>query len=71
MFIGTIGLDLGSADRLASQSLGSMHLEYGFGGIQVMIPTGELVSPDLKTIYIICHVITYIMLSKPSLCHGL
>src|SRR5260370_23552095 len=40
------------------------------GGILNMIPTGELVSPDLKTIYIICdHMITYIMLTKSSPCH--
>ena len=53
MFIGTAGLDLGSANRLAPQSLGSMHLELVVGGILVVIPAGELVSPALMTIYII------------------
>ena len=45
MFIGTIGLGLGSANRLAPQSLGSMHMELVVGEILVVIPAGELVSP--------------------------
>ena len=72
MFIGTVGPDLGSATRLAPQSLGSMHSELVVGGILVVIPAGELVSPAFQTIYIICdYMITYIMLTKSSLCHRL
>src|SRR5260370_41174529 len=52
MFIGTVGPDLGSATRLAPQSLGSMHSESVVGGILVVIPAGELVSPAFQTIYI-------------------
>ena len=51
MFIGTIGPDLGSANRLVPQSLGSMHTESVVGGILVVIPAGELVSPAQKIIY--------------------
>ena len=50
MFIGTVGPDLGSAARLAPQSLGSMHLESVVGGI---LAAGELVSPAFQTIYIL------------------
>ena len=53
MFIGTVGPDLGSATRLAPQSLGSVHSESVVGGILVVILAGELVSPAFWTIYIL------------------
>ena len=53
MFIGTVGLDLGSADRLAPQSLESMYMESVIRGYPSYDSNWELTSPVLNSIYIV------------------